>query len=189
MKVIHIGKYYHPYDGGTEMHLSILADALKKDTDIKILAANTKFKTQIENIGGVIVYRLERLFTLFSVPITIELPFRLKSKPADILHFHLPNPVSIFSYLISRPKGRVIVSYYSDIIRQKFSARLFAPLLQWFLGKAERVMVTSDILIANSPVLIRFRSKYRIILHGIDISRFEDNKETAERGAENQAGI
>lgn len=184
IQVLHIGKYYPPYIGGTESHLSTLVDELKKEVKIDVLCANTKFRTAIEKCDGISIYRLACLGSLFSVPLTLSLPIWLKKRKADILHFHLPNPLAILSYFLSKPKGRIIVSYHSDIVRQRFFSPLFNPFLIRFLKKAEAIIVTSDNLIKNSPMLRRFKNRCKIIPHGIDINQFQANEGIVNKAEE-----
>lgn len=80
MRVLQIGKYYCPYLGGTESHLYTLANELRKEVDVKILVSNTRFKTSIERNDGVDIYRIATLGSLFSLPLTFNLPFWLKVK-------------------------------------------------------------------------------------------------------------
>jgi glycosyltransferase involved in cell wall biosynthesis len=190
IRVLQIGKYYPPYCGGTENHLFTLVQCLKEKLDIKVLVSNTGFKTVIENCNGIEVYRLRSLGSLFSLPLILSLPFWLKKLKADILHFHLPNPISVISYLIMRPKGKIVVSYHSDIIRQRFWGFMFTPLLIAFLKNAQIIIVSSDNLIKNSFILKRFKGKCLVVPHGVDINQlkatqqvlFEANKIKQEHG-------
>lgn len=83
--------------------------------------------------------------------------------------------------MLVRPYGKVIVSYHSDIIRQRFFLSLFNPLLIKFLEKAAVIIVTSKNLIDNSPVLKRFKNKCKIIPHGIDLNKFVLTNEVAKK--------
>lgn len=184
IKVLQIGKYYRPYIGGTENHLFTLVKELEKEVKVEILVANTRFKTSIEKDNGADIYRLASLGHLFSLPLTFSMPLWLKRQKADILHFHLPNPLAVFSYFISRPKGKIVVSYHSDIVRQRFFTFLFNPFLIRFLKKADAIIVTSENLIKNSLILGRFRDKCQVIPHGIDLRQFKPNKETLKKAEE-----
>jgi rhamnosyl/mannosyltransferase len=172
IRVLQIGKYYYPYVGGTENHLYTLVNELKKEVDIKILVSNVRFKTNIERDDGVSIYRLATLGRLFSLPLTFSLPFWLRRLNGDILHFHLPNPLAVISFFLARPSGKIIVSYHSDIVRQRFFSPLLNLFLLRFLKKAEAIIVTSKNLIDNSYILKRFRDKCKIIPHGIDLNKF-----------------
>ena len=184
IRVLHIGKYYYPYLGGTESHLYTLANELRKEVNIKILVSNTRFKTRIEKDDGVDIYRLATLGSLFSLPLTFSMPFWLRRLKSDILHFHLPNPLAVISFFLVRPSGKVIVSYHSDIIRQCIITPLFNLLLIRFLKRADAIIVTSKNLIDSSPILKRFRDKCKVIPHGIDLNKFILTPEVANEAEE-----
>lgn len=181
ISVLHIGKYYPPYVGGTESQLVTLVGELKNKLKIEVLVSNVRFKTSVEKIDGVRIYRLASAGKIFSLPLTLTLPFWMKRKRADILHFHLPNPLSVISYFISRPKGKIIVSYHNDIVRQRFFACLFNPLLIRFLRKADTIVVASANLVSNSSILRRFKDKCRVIPYGIDNDRFAPEKKVLKK--------
>ena len=184
IRVLQVGKYYHPYIGGAENHLLILAQELKKDADINIIVANTCFKTTVEDNMGLRVFRLACLGSIFSLPLTLSLPFWLRKQKADILHFHLPNPLSVLSYLIARPGGKLVVSYHSDISRQKLFNPLLNPMLKAFLKKASSIVVSSQNLIDSSPVLGMFREKCRVVPFGINMENFRPEAEVLRKAQE-----
>jgi rhamnosyl/mannosyltransferase len=184
LRVLQIGKYYPPYVGGTENHLYTLVNELKGQLDIKVLVSNDSLKTEIQNHCGISIYRLGSFGRLFSLPLAFSMPFWLKKLKADILHFHLPNPLSVIAYFISRPKGKVVVSYHSDIVRQKVIAFFFNFLLIRFLKGAQIIIVTSDNLINSSDILRQFKEKCRVIPCGIDLGLFKENSDVLEKARE-----
>jgi len=184
LKVLQIGKYYPPYKGGTESHLSTLAKELKKRVDIRVLASNTGLKTFLENDDGIEIIKLASIGSFCSVPLSLNMPFWLKKLKAEILHFHLPNPLSVISYFLSRPQGKIVVSYHSDIVKQRFLAPLINPFLIRLLKKAEAIIVASDNLVKNSFILERFRDKCKVIPYGIDANRFSPDKKALETAVE-----
>jgi rhamnosyl/mannosyltransferase len=61
-----------------------------------------------------------------------------------------------------------VVTYHSDIIRQKNLLKLYAPLRSRFLGDVDRIVATSPNYLATSDVLERYRDKVTVIPIGID---------------------
>lgn len=172
LKVLEIGKYYYPYRGGFEMSIYSLVKGLKDKCKFVILAAHTKCKTLIEDDGNVKVIRMACFGTLLSQPIVPSLFIWLRRIKADIIHLHLQNPLAMIAYLAVNPKGTLIVSYHSDVVRQKFAMIFFKALLKTILEKAHTIVVTSDNLINSSPVLQQFKEKCLVIPHGIDVDKF-----------------
>lgn len=158
--------YYPPVFGGIEKHIHTLYEGLKDKFDIKILTAGGSPFTKIENE----VVRAGTFGRIQSAPITPMMPFWLKKLESDILHFHLPCPTAIISWFIAKPKGKVILTYHSDIVRQKWAIGIYKPLVEKFLSKADRIIATSPDYTKSSPILRKY--KCVVIPLGIDTSRF-----------------
>jgi rhamnosyl/mannosyltransferase len=67
---------------------------------------------------------------------------------------------------------RVVLTYHSDVVRQRHILRFYRPFLQKVLDMADRIIATSDKYVASSPYLDRVRPKCRIIPLGIDPAPF-----------------
>ena len=187
IRVLQIGKYYYPFRGGMESSLYTLVNSLKDKVEFQVLVSNTKLARKIEFIDGVRVIRAGRWGSLFSQPLCPGIFFWLKRLKADIIHLHLPNPLAGLFYLLANPGSRLIISYHSDILRQKVLDFLWRPLVLSLLKRADAVVVTSENLLEGSVVLAGFRSKCHIIPHGIDLERFKTTPELEARSREIKA--
>jgi rhamnosyl/mannosyltransferase len=92
---------------------------------------------------------------------------------ADIVHLHLPNPAAVLAYLASGHRGRLVVSYHSDVVRQRFLGAAFAPFLQWVLRRAEAIIVATPNYLDSSPALAPHRDRCCVIPYGISDADFE----------------
>jgi glycosyltransferase involved in cell wall biosynthesis len=185
LKVLQIFKYYHPHIGGVEKVAQDIAEGLKGDVDTRILACHENLKSSRDHVNGIEVVRAGRLATYFSVPLAPRFPFLLRRMAADrdILHFHLPFPLGDVSYLLARPRGRVVAWWHSEIVKPRYLSSLYRPLLKQFLKKVDRIIVAAPQLVDESPFLSQFKTKCRVIPIGIGIDRFragEESKEKAE---------
>lgn len=170
-KVLHIyNDYYPPIFGGIEKHINTICEGLKDKFQMQVLVSRG-----ISSSSDVKVINCLELFRIQSTPILPAMPIWLKRLDSDILHFHLPCPTAMISYFLAMPKGRVIVTYHSDIIRQKWAIGIYKPLLIKFLRIADCIIATSPNYIESSPYLKHFKDKCIIIPHGIDINRFYCN--------------
>jgi glycosyltransferase involved in cell wall biosynthesis len=178
-RVLQIFKYYTPHIGGVEKVIQDIAEGLKGQVDTKVLTCHEAAKTVLDEVNGIEVTRAGRLFTRFSVPVTLQFPQLMRSMAADrdILHFHLPYPWADFCYLIARPHGRVVVWWHSEIVKPKYLTKLYKPFLRQFLKKADRIIVAAPQLVDKSPFLMPFKNKCCVIPIGIDTSRFVMNFE------------
>jgi glycosyltransferase involved in cell wall biosynthesis len=90
------------------------------------------------------------------------------AREADVVHYHFPWPFMDLAHFIARVKKPTVVTYHSDIVRQKNMLRLYRPLKQRFLRSVDAIVATSPNYMASSPVLARYRDKTRIITYGLD---------------------
>ena len=182
MKVLHIYKdYYPPVMGGIEGHLNLLNSGLKEaGIQTEVLVSNTKPTLSREIIDGITVTKVPQVFRFNSAPINVSMPFWLKrlSVDADIMHFQFPNPTGELAYLLSGVRGNVVVSYQSDIVRQKITGMLLTPFLKRFLNKAHTIMAASPDYLRSSTLLQQFKEKCTIVPLGIDVNRFARDSKT-----------
>jgi glycosyltransferase involved in cell wall biosynthesis len=181
-RVLHIFKYYAPHVGGVEKVIQDIAEGLKDEIQTRVLTSHENIRTSRENVNGVKVIRAGRITTRFSVPLAPRFPtlMRKMARDADILHFHLPYPLADVSYLLARPRSRVVAWWHSEIVRPKYLTKAYKPLLKQFLKKADRIIVAAPQLVDNSPFLSQFKEKCRVIPIGIDTDRFKANEQTID---------
>ncbi|MGI6656834.1 MAG: glycosyltransferase [Desulfobulbus sp.] len=93
---------------------------------------------------------------------------------ADIIHFHFPWPFADVLNLVARPARPKVMTYHSDIVRQRFMGALYRPLMQRTLSDMNAVVATSPPYIPTSPVLSRQRpgKRLRVIPLGIEESTY-----------------
>src|SRR5437016_6276205 len=172
LRVLHIGKYYPPYRGGMESHLQCLSDELNGMVDLKVIVANAERRTMKAVIDGVNVTRVGKFCEIKSAPVCPALVREIRRSKADIVHIHWPNPTAVLAYLASGHQGRLVITYHSDIVRQKTLAAAFTPILRYALSKAAAIIVSSPNYIESSEILSEHRSKCRVIPFGVSVEHF-----------------
>lgn len=177
MRVVQVGKYYYPFSGGIESHLYTLAGELKNDVDLDVIVSNTAPRTVRDVVNGVPVTRCASYGHVAAVEVSPGMVLELSSRSYDLVHLHLPHPVGVASYLASKKprQHRLVVTYHSDVVRQRFLMRFYAPLLERLLERADVVIATSPELLEYSNVLPRYRAKTRVVPYGIDLEQFGAN--------------
>jgi len=177
MRVVQVGKYYYPFSGGIESHLYVLANELKSHFDLDVVVSNTEPRTVRDVVDGVAVTRCASFGRFASVEASPGMALELSSRSYDVVHVHLPNPLGAASYFASKkPRShRLIVTYHSDVARQRYLNYLYGPLVTRLLERADAVIATSPGLLEHSSVLPRFRAKTRIVPYGIDLERFGES--------------
>lgn len=172
MKVLYIDKYCFPLKYAVESFVYILANQIKDKVDISILVSNDRIRTNIENIRGISITRMARFLKIRSTPICFSLPLWMRKIKTDIIHFTSPNLFAIISYLIARPRVKVICSYPSNTYRKRFFSLFYKPFLVKFFKKVDKIIISDEDFLRNSKILKRFRSKCEVIPYGVDIKKF-----------------
>jgi rhamnosyl/mannosyltransferase len=160
--------------GGIETHLQTLCRELRKSLDLRVIVANDHNAKSEESLDGVLVTRLPTRLMLASTPLCPSMVAQLRNSQSDIVHLHFPNPMAVLAYMASGHKGRLLVTYHSDMVRQKFLGPLFTPFLHAALRRSSAIIATSPNYLHSSPVLARHQEKCEVIPLGIPLRDFED---------------
>jgi rhamnosyl/mannosyltransferase len=88
--------------------------------------------------------------------------------------------------LLGRSRG-LVLSYHSDIVRQKMLGTIYSPFLRILLRQADRISVSNPTYVQTSPFLARVAEKCRVIPYGIDLSAFAASAARRQAAAEIRA--
>jgi rhamnosyl/mannosyltransferase len=166
-RVLQVGKYYPPYFGGIESHIHTLCSELRKYIDVRVLVANTERHDCEEVFGTVPVTRAGTVMRLAGAPVCLSMARKIRASQADLVHIHMPNPTAAISYLASGFNGPLILTWHSDVVRQRVLKALFSPVERKLLGHARAIIASSPDNLAYSPALYRHRARCRVIPYGI----------------------
>lgn len=173
MRILHVYKDYAPVVGGIENHLRMLAEGqAARGHDVAVLVTSLDNRTHVERIGGVRVIYAARLATLSSTPVSSALFRLLDRERPDIIHLHFPYPWGEAANHLFGHAHRTVMTYHSDIVRQRFLRMVYGPLLNRVLSKVDALIATSPNYVKTSPVLERWRSKCVVVPLGIDPTPF-----------------
>lgn len=173
MQIVHIYKDYFPVLGGIENHVRMLAEAqAAAGHDVTVVACADGLRSRVERSHGVTLFKAGRIATLSSMPLSVSLPVAVGRLQADIVHMHFPFPLGEVSGLFLGRTHATVITYHSDIVRQRIALRVYAPLLRRILGATDRIIATSSRYLATSPWLMAVRERCTVIPLGVDLSRF-----------------
>lgn len=172
VRVLQVGKFYPPDEGGMESHLEGLCRHMRDRVHLEVLVSSRTRYTTHEVIDAVPVTRVGTVATVRSAPICPELRWRIGRSNADIVHLHHPNPSAFLSYLVSGYRGRLIVTYHSDVVQQRLLNLVYEPIVRAVLGRADAIIVSSQEYMDTSPMLDRYRAQCVVIPMAVDPDRF-----------------
>lgn len=159
--------------GGIETHLRGLCTELRKSLDVEVIVANEDQHGVQEILDGVPVSRVPTWLTVASSPLCPGMISRLRAFRGDIIHLHLPNPVAVLAYLASGRRGRLVATYHSDTVRQRFLGAAFEPFLHAALRRSNAIITTSPNYLETSSVLASHKERCHVIPLGIRIEDFD----------------
>ncbi|WP_406701330.1 glycosyltransferase (plasmid) [Singulisphaera sp. Ch08] len=189
-RVCHLGKYYHPAPGGIESHVRTLAHAQAElGLSVQVFCANHQAgPTTVETDGPIEVTRVRRLVSLAKCDVCPELGARLARIDADIIHLHVPNPAMVLGLLHARPGKPVVVTYHSDLIRQKFLGSIFRPIERLAYRQVRAIMTSSPLYPQGSSFLRPYTDRLYVLPHGVELQPYLDpSSEDRERAAQIRA--
>lgn len=183
MRVLQVNKLYPPWIGGIEKTVQSIAESLKDRVHMEVLVCQPRGGSRVDLVNGVRVHRAASLGIYRSMPISLTFPLLLKrlSRDADVVHFHAPFPLGeASSFLVDRSKP-LVVTWHSDIIRQRQLLKAYQIFLRRFLDRVSAILVTSPMAIDASNFLRDYREKCHVVPLGIDLLRFEMDDDCARR--------
>ncbi|MFS8050895.1 glycosyltransferase family 4 protein [Rhizobium sp. BR 314] len=186
MRVLHFFKTYWPDTfGGIERTIHALAkgcNAYGVRSDVLSLSPDP-VKNTVE-FDGHMAHKAKQSFELASTGFSFEVfgKFRELSTKADIVHYHFPWPFMDVVHFSTPPHKPTIVTYHSDIVKQKALGRIYKPLMLRFLSNVDQIVATSPNYLASSEVLQRFKHKTSVIPLGLDAA----DSPSAERAEKEQ---
>jgi glycosyltransferase involved in cell wall biosynthesis len=189
MNILHIYKDYYPVLGGIENHVRLLAEGQAcRGHDVTVLVTNTARRTVVEERNGVRVIKAGRLANVASAPLSLSFPWHLMRMRPDIAHLQFPYPpAEVANWLMGRAK-RTVISYQSDVVRQRSWLRFYRPIMLRVLGAADRLIASSSNYLSSSPYLSELVDRTTIIPLGIELDRFSSVDEEAVAEARGRYG-
>lgn len=172
MNVLHVFKYYLPdSQGGIEQtiyHLSKASSRLGVNNSVLSLCHSPEPK--ILQRDEATVTRCKIQFDKASTPFGFGLlkEYGQCVSCADVVHYHYPYPVQDLLHLFQMSRKPSVVTYHSDIVRQKKLKWLYSPVKRLFLGAVDAIVATSENYCRTSKTLARYPDKVHVIPIGLN---------------------
>jgi len=190
-RVLHISKRYPPYVGGIETVCHDICSCLKEtgEYEQKVIAFNDKPETIEETYDGIDVIRVGVQKIIASQPLAKDYGKVIKKtisefKP-DIIHFHYPDPFAahyVLKYIKKlNYKGKLILHWHADIIKQKVLKLLFVHQNKALLKRADLIIATSPAYLKDTDYLPKYKDKVEILPCCIGKERTKTNLEITEK--------
>jgi glycosyltransferase involved in cell wall biosynthesis len=173
LKVLHLGKFDGDV-GGIERHLRALLRAMPSDIKVVNLVANDHWTTDRHQRNGYETVRVASIGSLASVALAPSMPLvarRLhREHQFDFVHLHFPDPLGHLTAVTLPRTVRRVISWHSDIVKQKWALSLYSPILQAFVRDADALIgATPQHFACSSQIPVGRPGQIReIIPYGFD---------------------
>lgn len=120
-------------------------------------------------VGRHLVHQAKRDIRIASASFSFDAfrKFRDLVSRVDVVHYHFPWPQGDMLYLAYGQKTPSVVTYHSDIVRQRILKRIYVPIQKLFLRMIDRIVATSPNYVNSSEVLSKFEGKIAVVPIGL----------------------
>jgi glycosyltransferase involved in cell wall biosynthesis len=172
LRVLQFGRFNNAeQNGGIERHMQLLCEGLTAlDVDVTYLVAGDSLHSKDSKITpSTGSYRMVEAATFGTYFSTAASPMQIikaiamhRKNPFDVVHLHFPNPLAHLASLLLPASIKRVITWHSDIVRQKRLLALYLPFLK-------RETLRANALIAATPA------------HFTSSTQIPDNLPTAKR--------
>lgn len=163
MRILHVFKTYKPdnFAGVERVIWQLATDGQAHGLESEVFCLSRRPDPPTVAVDGHLVHRAREDLYVASTGLSLSGfgEFRRHASNADVIHYHFPWPWMDVAHLVMRPSKPTVVTYHSDVVRQKNLDRLYAPVRDMFLGSVDAIVATSPNYAKSSPVLQKFADK------------------------------
>lgn len=178
IRVLHFYKTGIPYSyGGVEQVIhQLCSGGLERNIINEVLVLSPEGVNDTIEVGGYKVHRVKENFQVASTGFSLSAfkRFQELAELVDIIHYHFPWPFMDLVHVLARIKKPTVVSYHSDIIRQRMLLKLYRPLRHYFLSRVDSIVASSPNYLRTSDVLNKYKYKTRVITYGLDRASYPE---------------
>lgn len=172
MRILQLGKFY-PVKGGVEKVMYDLVTGLSsRGIRCDMLCASATpgpgFTVPVNEYSDVHVCRTLRKVASTMLSPAMILKLRRMARDYDIIHVHHPDPMAALALMLSGYRGKVVLHWHSDILKQKALLRAYSPIQSWLIRRADMIVGTTPVYVKESPFLAEVQDKVTYLPIGVD---------------------
>ena len=176
MRVLHFFKTYYPdTTGGIEQVIFQFCQGSRIfGVESQVLTISPNPSPSQLQVADHKVTRVKENLNLASTGLSMRVfsQFKEMAAEADLVHFHFPWPLMDLVHFATVHGRPTVLSYHSDIVKQRTLLKLYGPLMKRFLRSMDRIVVASPNYLASSEALKPFADKTMVIPYGLDQSAY-----------------
>ena len=160
--------------GIEELVRQICINTKSYGVESRVLTLSKNPSPEVIVIDGIEVFRVKKFFEISSCGFSLNAFSKFKElvEWAEVVHYHFPWPFQDLLHLLSGSKLKSIVTYHSDIVRQRKLKVIYNPIMKLFLRRVDRIIATSDNYVQSSLTLKNYLNKIKVIPIGLNKSSY-----------------
>ena len=173
-KILQTVKYYDPCQGGMETVVKNIVEGIINnydDIDFTVYSNNHTqiFSKSVEKKNRETIIKEITPIYLKSQPLNLRYPLLSNLiKESNIIHHHYPFPTMEFTllrYLKKIKNKKLIITWHANIKNSRWSwiERIYNPMIEKLLNRADIIIVTSPQLFEASSLLQNYKEKIKTI--------------------------
>ena len=147
MRILHVYRTYFPDSQGglEEVIRQICINSADHGVESRVFTLSKQHATPVIDREEAQVVRASLDVEIASCSMSLHAlgKFRKQVEWADLVHYHFPWPFADFLHFATRVNKPSVVTYHSDIVRQRALGALYTPLMNRFLSSMDRIICTS----------------------------------------------
>jgi glycosyltransferase involved in cell wall biosynthesis len=186
MRVLQFGRFWNEQHGGVERHVAQLSAGLAaRGVEVVNLVASAGLTPHDEMLDG---YRLVqapsfgKAFSTAMAPALIARAVTLhRVQPFDVFHLHFPDPLTHAASLALPGGVPRVITWHSDIVKQKKLLALYRPFLRREVLRASAVVAATQAHFDTSPQMpdVLPAARRHVIPYGLDYANVTLTEATA----------
>jgi glycosyltransferase involved in cell wall biosynthesis len=185
MRVLQFGRFWNAQHGGVERHVSLLGQGLAmQGIDVVNLVSASGRVGADETQGRYRLVQATSLGLAYGTALSPALLLKAlalhREQPFDLFHLHFPDPLSHLTSMVLPKHFPRVITWHSDIIRQKRLLSLYRPFLSRIARQADALVAATQAHFDSStqiPDDIPLERRY-VIPYGLDYTQLKLNVRT-----------
>jgi rhamnosyl/mannosyltransferase len=122
---------------------------------------------QLNDHGKIIGCRTIKKMAATTLSISMVNTLEKICREYDIIHIHHPDPMACVALFFSGYKGKVVLHWHSDILKQKKLFLFYSSFQNWLLKRADRIVGTTPVYVRESSHLKYVQQKTTFLPIGV----------------------
>jgi glycosyltransferase involved in cell wall biosynthesis len=180
LRVLQIGKYFDPDQGGVETVTLDIAKGLSLHDIVADVLCFSKSKIYSPYKGIAKVFRARTNFKFLQKSISFEYICKVRklSSKYDVALLHMPNPIGMISVLLFWRKPFVLI-WHADIVNFPILGLFLRPIEKALVRKAASIISPTPAHFEGSYLASSMKSKIVIGSYPFDLSKLHDAGDTS----------